>query len=131
MSLTNDLSAIRAHFIAEWDDETYQTVFANGQPETLDPDRPYVRFGVDHFDGQIVGGNKLRRDDGIIWLQVFVPNGDGTMTAYEIAEIFKNIFKDWSVGDLRTGNYFSTPVHGSNDYFQLKVGYYWQSLNHD
>lgn len=129
MTIENDISLIRARFLAEFPSDI-QRVMDNQPNEAIDEKQPYVRFGVNPNDTERTtygtDGNLARF--GLVWLQVFVPLQKGTKGAYQIVDSFADVFRNWRSTDAdlwcNTERVKQVP---NSEAFQLLVSIPYQS----
>ena len=133
MSLVLDLNAIRERFIDQWDDEVL-TLFENG--DSVDPNEaePYVRFSINPGNRALIGGGQFYSQLGRVWLQIFIPPGEGQIMGMEIADRFCTMFRNWKSDDgcVRTygeGDVVSIPS-GENQTYQINVSVAWEAKRH-
>lgn len=129
MSTVSDLQAIRARFNEAWD-STIQTVFDNAPEEQIDFTRPFVRFGVNpnQTERETFGTEGVHSRNGIIWLQILVPKAEGAKMAYDLADSFTGVFRNWRAAgmDLACGVEDMRQVP-NNEHFQVNVMVPYQS----
>lgn len=129
MSILIDLSNIRARFKAQWNATTTITLMAEAPERAVSKSDTYVRFSInpEDIERRTMGSGGIFNGYGHIYLQVFTPKGDGTATAYEKAEAFAAIFREWRSADgkLVCGRETYTTIPSGPktdpDYFCVKV----------
>ena len=75
---------------------------------------PYLRWGIrpaDQFSPE-VGGTR-RRDKGLIWFQIFLPENSGETVALLIGEELSNKFFEKYIGTIKT--YSANLLHVGDD----------------
>lgn len=131
MSLNLDTAALRERFVEEWDADRTVTTYANGDPVDPDEAEPFVRFAISPGNRALTYGGEIYSQLGRVWLQIFVPKGEGDALAYELADDFTSIFRGWRSDDgcLRMGDVdvMSIPS-GENGNYQVNVSIQWESM---
>ena len=97
--ITSDIQALTAHFVAQWASvSTTVPVFYDNQPNAVTPTKaPWVRFSVRmgasiHHAGSATSG--VKKQQGRVWLQVFVPNQTGSGVMNTLVDGFMGIFEN-------------------------------------
>jgi len=96
MPLSSISTTLRTRFLDQWLDPVV-TVFDNAEAVEIDGAEPFVRFAIRFADERRLstGANALHSVIGRVWLQVFVPNQEGTAMALDLADAFAAIFRNW------------------------------------
>lgn len=83
-----------------WDTTGYPMVYTD-VPDTVTPSNSvWARVTIRHGTGNqasltgCINGVKRWKNEGIIFVQVFAPVGDGSSLAYDAAQIVLNAFRD-------------------------------------
>jgi hypothetical protein len=126
--LSLDITALRERFLS-----TVATtpdlaiVYANQPLEKPDNTAIWCRFTIlPGLADLFVSG--FYRQLGIVELQVFVPEGEGTTTGWEIAELFEDAFLNWRSDDGAMRIYQVTKGFSPTaDGIQLSVMAEWSS----
>lgn len=123
MTIAADRTALRTHFVTGWG--TTSPVIYENQPVTdIDMTTAYVRFGIQSADTvrETFGQNGINARHGMVWLQVIVPLGDATATAYALADQFAALFRNFRASGIdllcTTETIRNVP---QKDYYQLNV----------
>lgn len=134
MSLTLDLQTLHDRFNDQWDAVTTATLFMNAPAVDVVETEPFVRFSVTPGDNFISYGGSdggVYTQLGRAWLQIFVPVNDGDATAFELADAFTAIFRNWKSADgcLRCLDHeINTTPDVESTYLQINVSIRWESL---
>ena len=141
MSLVTDAAAIRTRFLAQWtgsitfagNPKSIQTIYQNGQQMAVDESLPYVTFSIIPGDNErlSLGANALHSQLGRVWLQIFVPVGEGASLAMAVADTFKAIFENWTTTDgaIRFSAATTVPVTGDAVWHQVNVSVPYESIH--
>lgn len=130
--LTADITALKKHFLDSW---TATPIVWDNQPETAIPEgQSWVRFAVRpgasfHDAGSSLNG--ILRQQGRVWLQVFVPEqtGDGAAVSFveAFAAIFRNKRLDSGAIHLSTPDFNIDPTL-KDGFFMISVNVPWESF---
>lgn len=111
---TDDIDAIRTHFLSIWDEAAYPVVLDNEPPIDEPHGQIWARLSVNP-------GAERRRSIysqtyevlGRIYLQIFCPKGSADADGWALANTFSAAFRDWRSDDYRIR--FDTPQFSTDD----------------
>lgn len=94
MSFAAEAKAIEVYFDSQWDSNTYPVSFENtSEPDVL---TPWVRLtflrGLSE-QADLGTESPLHFYNGVLTLQIFTPADTGTRKAFEIADLFSDLFR--------------------------------------
>ena len=97
MGFAAERKAIEERFLTQWALSTKSAVVTLFENSAISPptEEPFVALYIRSGAGQQIslGSSPLDRYDGLIIVQVFVPEETGTQEAREIADVVETIFK--------------------------------------
>lgn len=127
MTVTADIIALSDRFLDQWGDLT--PVSMEGLPALPDQDDAWVRFTIRPGKQRYFGGNGNHYEQlGRVYLQIFVPTGQGDGLAYELAERFIEIFRDYRVENLICETPDLDVVGEDGPWLQVNVSVFWRSI---
>ncbi len=98
--MIEDIDALRTRFRANLESiglKSDQVVMLNQPGANVDEKKPWGIFLINPGAAEEQGFDTYVRvfQTGYVMLQIFVPNGQGSKVAYEIAEAFRKIWFKW------------------------------------
>ncbi len=130
--LVDDIDTLRTRFRAQWGN-TAPVVFDNAPNVSQDVTQPYVRFvvrpGVQRRDS--FGTGSRHSQLGRVVLTAYVPKQAGAKGAYELADTFSAIFRNWRSADYTLT--CTTPEVSTLDgaeWFEVQVSVPWESVSY-
>ncbi|KQN09965.1 hypothetical protein ASE85_03275 [Sphingobium sp. Leaf26] len=128
MALPEDIHALRGRFLDEWSDLT--PVAHDAAPALSEQADPWVRFSIRPDVSERRAFGHSYRQYGHVWLQIFVPRAGGDADAYELANAFSAIFRDWSNDHIECETPRTTTIgDDGKKWFQVNVSVEWCSTH--
>ena len=122
MNTSDDIEAIRAHFLSGWNSAI--PVVLDNEPYTPAPVSVWARFDVEpgHVDRMSIAQRSYRQK-GRARLRVFTPVDQGDATARSLTDAFADHFNDWTSSDfrIRFDPVESYPNTYGDQYFVIEV----------
>ena len=129
--ITQDIQALRAHFIANFDPGSVPVIYDNQPTVSIPEGSLWMRFSVVpgasfHDAGSAQDGVMIQQ--GRVWLQVFTPEQRGDGEALALADAFATAFRNKRIDTIM----MKTEEFGSRDnrdgYQMISLSIPWESL---